>query len=88
MHHEIKILPEYFNPTAAGRKPFELRKNDRDYRVNDTLTMNEWNGTEYTGRKINCYVTYVLTGSEFGIAEGFCALGTRITTITKLKAND
>jgi hypothetical protein len=90
MTHTIKILPEYFNPTAAGKKAFELRKNDRNYQVGDTLQMKEWNGENYTGREIQCYVTYFINESKFGIAEGFCVLGTRTIDliIPKKKEND
>ena len=50
--HEIKILPEYFEllfTPHGGVKRFELRKNDRDYKVGDVVTLKEWTGTEYTG---------------------------------------
>lgn len=33
MTHYIKILPEYFNAVASGRKSFEVRCNDRKYTV-------------------------------------------------------
>ena len=33
MTHYIKILPEYFNAVATGRKSFEVRCNDRKYTV-------------------------------------------------------
>lgn len=78
MNHTIKILPEYFNATAAGKKAFELRKNDRNYQVGEKLQMKEWNGTEFTGREIHCYITYILPEGKFGLSEGYCALGTRI----------
>ena len=76
--HVIKILPEYFNATAAGKKGFELRKNDRNYQERDKLIMKEWNGSEFTGREIHSYVTYILTENKYGLSDGYCALGTRI----------
>lgn len=41
MTHYIKILPEYFNAVATGRKSFEVRCNDRKYTVGDRLIMQE-----------------------------------------------
>ena len=36
-HHYLKILPEYYEAVKSGDKTFEVRKNDRDYQVNDVL---------------------------------------------------
>jgi len=46
MTHDIKILSEYFNAVADGSKPFEVRRNDRDYQVGDTLLLREGNHAE------------------------------------------
>ena len=32
MTHALKIRPEYFEAVQTGRKPFELRWNDRGFR--------------------------------------------------------
>lgn len=41
MIHELKILPEYFNEIMYGRKKFEVRFNDRNFKVGDTLLLKE-----------------------------------------------
>lgn len=51
MVHELKTLPEYFQAVKEKRKPFEVRKNDRNFKVGDSLYLREWTGEEYTGRK-------------------------------------
>ena len=40
--HELKILPEYYKAQKAGKKNFEIRKNDRDYKVGDKLVLKEY----------------------------------------------
>ena len=51
MHHELKILPVYFQTALDGAKPFEIRDNsDRNFQQGDTVTLNEWDGERYTGR--------------------------------------
>ena len=46
MVHAVKIEPEYFMVYASGRKPFEVSRNDRPYKVGDFLALNEYNGKE------------------------------------------
>ena len=31
MIHELKIKPQYYEDIKIGLKPFEIRKNDRDF---------------------------------------------------------
>lgn len=58
--HELKIYPEFFHPVCTGNKRAELRKNDRDYRVGDTLRLFEYSYTTgHTGEYINVIVTHV-----------------------------
>lgn len=42
MVHEVKCWPEFFNALVNGNKTFEVRKNDRPYRVGDYLAINEY----------------------------------------------
>lgn len=73
--HELKILPEYFDAIRNGKKYFELRKNDRDYRTGDILLLREWKDGEYTGRTIKREIIYILEGCpEYGLMDGFCIL--------------
>lgn len=57
-----KIWPEYFEAVASGKKKFELRLNDFDLKEGDILVLEEWDPKkkEYTGRKIEKKVTYVM----------------------------
>lgn len=75
MTHDLKILPEYFEAVSSGRKKFEIRRNDRNYGVGDTLILREWDGENYTGEGVIRKVTYVLADYEKGLKPGYCILG-------------
>ncbi len=75
--HEVKIGASFYDDAASGRKPFELRKNDRDYKAGDILKMLEFQDGEYTGRALYAGITYVLEDYT-GLEDGYCILGTNI----------
>ena len=66
--HELKTWPEFFNATRNGEKKFELRRNDRDFKVGDQLFLKEWNPEVtqscnvqgYTGRELLVRVDYIM----------------------------
>lgn len=80
--HDLKVWPEYFEALWENLKPFEVRKNDRDYQVGDLLRLREYSPgpDEYTGRQVERLVTYVMNGDDptsfaFGLRPGFVVLG-------------
>lgn len=74
--HEIKCLPQYFEETAAGRKGFEIRKNDRGYKIGDLLAMNEYDGEKYTGRALLLKVDYMMDPNDVMICgQGYVVMG-------------
>lgn len=77
MEHELKTWMPYYDAVLSGEKPFEVRKNDRGFQKGDVLFLREWNQgpCRYTGRHHKRSVTYVLTGEEFGVRDGFAVLG-------------
>lgn len=77
MHH-LKILPKYFEDVQAGKKNFEIRENDRDFKVGDILILKEYENEKYTGRIVKRKVNYILYGDKpftLGLAKGYCILG-------------
>jgi hypothetical protein len=61
MIHELKCWPEYFQPLFDGTKNFEMRKNDRNFKVGDDVLLREWSPIrkEYTGRSVERNITYI-----------------------------
>ena len=57
--HQLKILPQYFQAVAIGDKSFEIRKNDRDYKVGDNIVLKEYEKGHFTGRNILVTITYI-----------------------------
>lgn len=75
--HYIKTKKEYFEAVQKGDKTFELRKDDRNYQVGDTLMliMLDKDGKE-TDEILKVNVTYVLKDCpEYGLKPGYAILG-------------
>ncbi len=72
--HELKILPQYYNKVLSGEKRFEIRKDDRYFKVGDIIRLCEYDGKEFTGRDSLYDITYKLDGGEYGLEKGYCIL--------------
>lgn len=84
MTHYIKILPEYFNAVATGRKSFEVRCNDRKYTVGDRLIMQEVDEHgRLSGQSIVCKITYIFSDTEY-VKEGYVVLSVVFIRKTRL----
>lgn len=69
MHHELKILPVYFQAVRERRKLFEVRLNDRNFQEGDAITLREHNGVDYTGNRLSARIGYILSGYK-AVADG------------------
>lgn len=76
MIHELKIEHQYFDAITEGIKTFEIRKNDRNYKVGDYLGLNELDDTHegYSGRSLLAKVIYIADDKRF-IKEGYVVMG-------------
>jgi len=72
MVHELKISPFYFNDVKSNIKTFEVRKNDRPFKLEDEILFKEFvprdyydPGEEefYTGNICHRKITYILKGT-------------------------
>ena len=77
MIHILKTDPEAFDAIARGLKNFEIRRNDRDFHIGDTLILKEtrFSGVEmqngypliYTGNQAGRTVKYIMHGPAYGL---------------------
>lgn len=65
--HEVKSWTHLFQAAISGRKKHDIRIMDRDYRVGDTLVLQEYDYSEaqYTGRFAKFRITYI-TSEPYG----------------------
>ncbi len=81
MTHELKTHKIFFEPQKNGEKMFELRKDDRPYKVGDNFLSQEYDPqtNEYTGRETMYQITYIFRDDAefFGLKKGYCILQLR-----------
>lgn len=75
--HVLKTVPPYFDDIISGAKTFEVRRNDRDFKVGDTLRLREWNADSglFMGRVLDVHVSYVLPLADLALADDFVVMG-------------
>ncbi|MEF7566023.1 DUF3850 domain-containing protein [Bacillus infantis] len=81
VNHQLKTHPEYFEAVNQGLKTFEIRKNDRGFKVGDPLLLREYSPQHkaFTGRAIMANIIYM---TDFEQKEDYVVLG--IKTISLL----
>lgn len=77
--HLLKTWPEFFGAVWERKKLFEVRRNDRLFRVGDTLVLAEFDPKteEFSGRRISARVSYILDGERaeaMGLKPGYCVM--------------
>lgn len=78
MTHALKTWPEFYKEIESGNKTFEIQRNDRPFKIGDTLLLQEWDNKrdEYTGKETKRQITYILKGdvNKFGLFADFCVM--------------
>jgi len=82
IEHKVKSWPSFFEATLAGVKTHDVRMNDRDYQVGDTLRLMEFDPEkrQYTGRELCVRITYITSAklpcalSEACLHPDYCIL--------------
>lgn len=77
--HALKTWPVVMDALLTRAKSFDVRRDDRGYRVGDMLIQREWDPAtgDYTGRSMRAMITYLLPGGQFGIEAGYVCMSIR-----------
>lgn len=79
MRHDLKTVNPFFQEVWDWQKEFEVRKNDRNFQIEDELYLHEYCPAtkQYSGRQIYAVVVYILTAEQFpaGLQPGYVVLG-------------
>ena len=73
--HELKIKYRHFDHVSNGNKPFEIRYNDRDFKLGDVLWLRETqhcSNPGYTGQSQSVRVTYITSYEQ---KDGYVVMG-------------
>ena len=80
--HELKTDVGPFQDVWSTRKTFDLRKDDRQFQVNDVLRLREYvsvmQGPKYTGREILVLVIHMLRGGAYGLPDGYVIMSLKL----------
>ena len=72
-HHYLKTDSKYFRAIEHGEKKFELRKNDRNFKKRDLVTLEEVVDGVKTGKSLAPFeIRFLLEGGKYGLPEGYC----------------
>lgn len=76
----LKIKPEYFEAVKSGKKTFEVRFDDRGFKVGDIVVLREIDARDsyqFTGRYIEVEITYIFDDAEY-CKPGFVVFGFKV----------
>lgn len=71
--HNLKLVQPFFNEVKNGTKTFELRRNDRDFKVGDEVVLKEYDmmRNKFSGNEVKVIITFILI-NRAGLDEDFC----------------
>jgi hypothetical protein len=73
--HKKKIIPECYNDILHKGKRFDLRDKNDGYKVGETITYMEYDGT-LSGREIDVEIVYL---SDYGLMDGDIMVGFEVS---------
>ncbi len=85
--HKLKTVNPYFNDIWNRIKNFDVRLNDRDFKINDYVLLREFDTTtlnKYLFREILCRIYYIFEDSKF-LKKNIIIIGIHIIERVRLK---
>lgn len=73
MIHKFNANPTDFHNIKRHFKLYDIRKNDRPYRIGDKIVYREFGDFGYSGKEIKREIVYLETEAE-GLQEGYVIL--------------
>ena len=77
MTHALKTVQPCFDEVMSGDKMFDLRINDRPFKVGDVIILQEYSIEEgYSGAELTFTIGYILRDAyQLGLRTDYCILG-------------
>lgn len=75
MHHDLKLHPKHFFTKALTLKSWEIRRFDRPFKTDDTVTFHEWSPDRncYEGGRIGPFrIQGPIVTEAPGLQGGYC----------------
>lgn len=74
MIHELKTINPYFQKSYEKQKTFEVRNNDRNFKVGDIVRLNEYHEKRnfFSGRYVEGVITYILREYSDALNANYC----------------
>ena len=86
--HDLKTVQPFYFDVVEERKTFEIRKNDRDFRIGDILLLHEWDDSRgYSGHYCVRRVTYLVQG-VYGLPADVCVMSLEPCSLRTPRAKD
>ena len=72
--HELKIKEDYARAHLSGVKPWELRENDRDFKIGDRINFLAMDDKGLVVMTYSRTITFVFKGGQYGLADNYAIL--------------
>ena len=78
--HELKTWQQPFDDVWNNEKTFEVRKDDRGFRLGDELLLREFDhvGMKYLDGRIQAKIIYLISLDNFLPCDGHVAMGIKV----------
>jgi ParB family chromosome partitioning protein len=72
--HQLKIREDYARAHLSGVKPWELRKNDRNFKIGDKIDFSAIDDQGFIVMTYSRTITFIFKGGQYGLNENYAIL--------------